>query len=343
VSGFELADSGARLTYKSFDFFENETQKAMYDLVKRARNVSGLMVRADHISWIEDLAQTYETSFPFANEVAQTFITAFFEFSQAAYGQDLGTDGALFDGNVLWTQTRLKINQLTTAPASSLADVWEAWKEFVERENSRLGYKMKFIMVSSAWTRLHLEMTIVSSTVASIGLSVGITLAAMVIFTGNIFVALYTVMTTLLSLCTLFGFTMSVLRWEFGPIEAIGMVSFVGVSVDYILHLGHAYWHSPTKLRKEKVVNALGHVGFVIVGGAVTTAGASMFLWACEIYFFVQLGILLFANTLICCFFSLFFMTALLMVGGPLGRCGTINKKTCKSLYSIYVYYRRGY
>jgi len=68
-----------------------------------------------------------------------------------------------------------------------------------------------------------------------------------------------------------------------------------------------------------------------------------MFLWACEIYFFVQLGILLFANTLICCFFSLFFMTALLMVGGPLGRCGTINKKTCKSLYQVYVYYRRGY
>ena len=39
--------------------------------------------------------------------------------------------------------------------------------------------------------------------------------------------------------CPLFGFLFGVMRYEFGAIEAIGVVTFVGMSVDYCLHLAH--------------------------------------------------------------------------------------------------------
>merc|ERR1719201_2222066 len=47
-----------------------------------------------------------------------------------------------------------------------------------------------------------------------------------------------------------------VLRWTFGAIEAIGLILFVGFSVDYTLHVAEAFHHAPM----PKVENALHHV-----------------------------------------------------------------------------------
>jgi len=325
MSGYTIGEEGPQPTYRSFDFYNSDFLEGVYLIVQRARNSSVLEMRDDHISWIEALQGLYPNSFPFNSNISYAYVDSFFRSFDASYGQDLGTDGPNFDGNILWTQVRLRTNRLTTASATDLEPLWEEWKNFVDQQNGQLGGDLQFLMISSAWTRVYLELSIVSSTLTSLALSVGITLVSMIIFTGNLLIALYTIITTTLTLCTLFGFTFSILQWEFGPIEAIGMVAFVGVSVDYILHLGHCYCHSEQSNRRDIVTNTLGNVGFVVVGGAVTTAGASMFLWACEIYFFVQLGLLLFANTVICCFYSLFFMGALLMIGGPLGICCSVG------------------
>jgi len=325
MDGYTISDEGPQPTYRSFDFYGPDFLEGLYLIVQRARNSSVLEMRDDHISWIEELQGLYPDDFPFNSDISYAYLDSFFRSYDGSYGGDLGTDGTNFDGNVLWTRVRLRTNRLTTASATDLEPLWEEWKNFVDQQNGQLHGDLQFLMIASAWTRVYLELSIVSSTLTSLALSVGITLVSMIIFTGNLLIALYTIITTTLTLCTLFGFTFSILQWEFGPIEAIGMVAFVGVSVDYILHLGHCYCHSEQTNRREIVTNTLGNVGFVVVGGAVTTAGASCFLWACEIYFFVQLGILLFANTVICCFFSLFFMASLLIIGGPLGNCCSVG------------------
>merc|ERR1711918_32234 len=59
------------------------------------------------------------------------------------------------------------------------------------------------------------------------------------------------------------------------------------------------------------------------------TAGSTVFLFFCHIWLFVQLGIMMFFNTLLALFFTFFFLSTLLMIAGPTGDCG--------DLYSIIV------
>ena len=59
------------------------------------------------------------------------------------------------------------------------------------------------------------------------------------------------------------------------------------------------------------------HIGISIIGGAVTTAGAAVFLF-CHMYLFVQLGTMMFMNTVLALFYSMVFLTAMLGVAGPM-------------------------
>ena len=70
-----------------------------------------------------------------------------------------------------------------------------------------------------------------------------------------------------------------VLKWTFGPVEAIGLILFVGFSVDYTLHVAEAFHHAPP----PKVENALRHVGKAVMSAAATTIGSAFFLFFCTV------------------------------------------------------------
>ena len=44
----------------------------------------------------------------------------------------------------------------------------------------------------------------------------------------------------------------SVLKWEFGPLEAIFLTTFVGLSMGYIVHVAHAYSRSLPGTRRQR-------------------------------------------------------------------------------------------
>ena len=114
------------------------------------------------------------------------------------------------------------------------------------------------------------------------------------------------------------------------------MTIFVGMSVDYALHMAHGYHSAHGSNRFEKVRDALTHLGISIIGGAVTTAGAAVFLFFCHMYLFIQLGTMMFMNTILALFFSLIFLSCMLMVGGPMTHMcdvyaclGAVKSKIC--------------
>jgi len=124
-------------------------------------------------------------------------------------------------------------------------------------------------------------------------------------------------MTIMGTVCTLFGFLVYVLEWEFGAIQAVGVILFVGLSVDYCLHLSHAFNEAAANSKLERITEALTQLGAAVVGGAVTTIGSVAFLFPCYIYLFVQLGVMIFVNMLLASLFTFFFLAPLLMVAGP--------------------------
>ena len=162
------------------------------------------------------------------------------------------------------------------------------------------------------------ELGIISSTVTSYLSSNAICLICVIIFTGDLLISLYAMLAIFMIVTTLMGFLFAVLGYTFGAIEAVGVTIFVGMSVDYALHMAHGYHSAHGSTRFEKIRDALTHLGISIIGGAVTTAGAAVFLFFCHMYLFVQLGTMMFMNTVLALFYSMIFLTAMLRVAGPM-------------------------
>ena len=145
----------------------------------------------------------------------------------------------------------------------------------------------------------------------------GSVLAVILVFTQNLLISLYAMLTIVLIVITLMGFLFAVAGFTFGAIEAVGVTIFVGMSVDYCLHVAHGYHSSASRTRKDKTTESLTALGVSILGAAMTTASSSAFLFPCRIYLFIQLGVMLVSNTILAVFFALVFLVAMLMIAGP--------------------------
>jgi hypothetical protein len=157
---------------------------------------------------------------------------------------------------------------------------------------------------------------------------------AICLFTKNVKMAVICTASIMAIITVLLGTMIVVLEWKFGAIEAVCVTIFVGFSVDYCLHLAHAYseehqYHS----RYLRVRAALTELGSSVFAAAVTTLGSAVPLFFCTIQVFVQMGKVVAANTVLSCTFAVFYFMPLLAILGPrpddfhpvewlLGKCG---------------------
>ena len=99
------------------------------------------------------------------------------------------------------------------------------------------------------------------------------------------------------------------LGWELGTIESICLTIVAGFSVDYVVHLAHAYTHNSgigggagtgggagaggglvLASRAERVRGALGEMGISVLSGMATSVLASVPLFMCIIMTFNKFG-----------------------------------------------------
>lgn len=132
--------------------------------------------------------------------------------------------------------------------------------------------------------------------------------------------------------CSLAFFMTVVMGWDMGALEVLGLIVFVGYSITYSLHIAHKYaQHTRASAtadsehvtrRDEAVKHALLAMTSAVAGSAVTTLGASFFLFFCTLSIFVRLAAVLFAVTFFALSFALVALPAALLVVGPMGRLG---------------------
>ena len=123
--------------------------------------------------------------------------------------------------------------------------------------------------------------------------------------------------------------------WMFQVLEALNLCLVVGVSVDYVVHLVEGYHLSDYVSRHDRMQDSLRHVGISILSGAITTLGASLFLFCAKIFFFFQFGVFIFSIILLSVLFSLFLFPALMSILGPQGLTGSFLN-LCKRQNRIY-------
>ena len=327
LKGYESKNKSKPVYYDNFDLSSSQSQRFLYSVCADARNNSALKVRSELPCWIEAFksgVEAHGSSFPVSSGLFSTALDTFFAPNSAAlktYKSDVGVQEGNSD-SIKWTVLQMKINADRTQGYLLLNNIQQLWIEHVQQISlsapATLG---PALLVSSTFTKIDTEYGIIFSTVASFLISNGICLGCVLLFTSDWKISVFVLIIINFIVITLLGFLFFVMNYSFGAIEAVGVTIFVGMSVDYSLHLGHAFHSAIAKSRKSKIRDALTTLGVSILGGAVTTGGAAVFLLFCKIYLFVQLGVMMLMNTLTAFAYTLFGLCALLVIAGPVKSC----------------------
>merc|ERR1711871_220971 len=343
--------NASKIVYsKNVDLMSMEAQAFLLDTCEKVMSQAeyDVQIREDYPCWIsafkDYVINVQGLSFPVGQAFYSTLLNNFMKWypnqqfdPSSSYSSDVGTAESEYTGHVQWVALTFRSNVDKNSGAQELLPVQQEWAKLFKKINAdNPKYVGKARMISDTFTKMDTEIGIIYSTITSFAVSNLISLICVVIFTGDLVVSVFTMCTILLIVITLMGFLFAVMGYTFGAIEAVGVTIFVGMSVDYALHMSHGYHGAHGETRYKKIRHALTHLGVSIIGGAGTTAGAAIFLFFCHMYLFIQLGTMMFMNTLLALFFSLIFLSSMLMVAGPLSHMcdvyaclGAIKNKLC--------------
>jgi predicted RND superfamily exporter protein len=180
----------------------------------------------------------------------------------------------------------------THATLKTQYDLFEGWLDKVNRDAPESANGAFHVAANSMWVWMHTQTVFVSSAVT--GMVTGTILAFVVVLlaTQQIVVAFASMLTILGVLASVLG-AMVALGWELGTIESICLTILAGFSVDYVVHLAHAFVHAEQKERSDKVRSALDEIGVSVLAGMVTSASAAVALMVCQLQFFHKFGVFL--------------------------------------------------
>ena len=122
------------------------------------------------------------------------------------------------------------------------------------------------------------------------GSMLGLLIAFIVLFlsTRKLHIAVFAILSIIAVLVGVIG-TITMLGFTLGVIESILISILAGFSVDYVIHLAHAYVHAEGDT-DERVVTAFGDMGISVFSGMLTSVLASIPLFFCTLTFFKAFG-----------------------------------------------------
>jgi len=122
-------------------------------------------------------------------------------------------------------------------------------------------------------------------------IGVAISFIVLVVSTRNFLIAFFATMSILCVLLSVIG-SITMMGWSLGTNEAILMSILAGFSVDYVVHLAHAYVEA-TGTPCERLKESFGDMGISVFSGMLTSVIASVPLLFCTISFLRKFGIFL--------------------------------------------------
>lgn len=128
----------------------------------------------------------------------------------------------------------------------------------------------------------------VQTAVQSSILGAAIAFVVLLISTRVLHIAFFASVSIVCVLVSVVG-TMVMLGWSLGSIESILIGIIAGFSVDYVVHLAHAY-ETARGDTAERVQAAFGDMGISVLNGMITSVGASIPLFFCQLTFFAKFG-----------------------------------------------------
>ena len=122
------------------------------------------------------------------------------------------------------------------------------------------------------------------------GALIGVAIAFVVLLaaTRDIIIAGLATTSILCSMMSVIGLV-TMAGWYLGSVEAILISILAGFSVDYVVHLAHAYSHNYGS-RETRVIETFSEMGSPVFSGMCTSVLASLPLFGCQLQFFFKFG-----------------------------------------------------
>merc|ERR1712048_514580 len=178
------------------------------------------------------------------------------------------------------------------------------------------------------WGWMVTQREILTAVFQSIGACLALAWLILCVATTNWIMASIALMCILVILF-LCGGVLAISGYALGIFEAIGLITVVGLAVDYSVHVCHSYNEcrfikGAPATRFQKTQHALTEMGVSVVSGAATTFLASLFLVAASFMFYYIFGLFMLMTVIWSILVSLTMLPALLCIVGPEGDRGDI-------------------
>eukprot|EP01083_Nonionella_stella_P009521 27380_1 len=199
---------------------------------------------------------------------------------------------------------------------AAMYEYYKKWDSFMADFNAGSPSSFKGIQSSSYYIRMEVEVAFLEGFVQSVAITIILCAIVMIFFTQNLYlVALVCVY--ILIICIWVVGLFGALEWPFGIIEIISVPTVVGLTIDYALHITHAYIHSPFPDRLRRTKSAINDLGSSVFASAMTTVSAMMILYFATIVIFSDLGWVVGSTTSFGVVLALFVCPPCLMYTGP--------------------------
>jgi hypothetical protein len=174
------------------------------------------------------------------------------------------------------------------------------------------------VHASAAWVRNVVEERFITGLVSSYAMSMGCEFLALCFLTRNANIAAISTLTVIVVIILMMALLIAN-GLKLGAMEAISLQIIVGLAVDYLFHLAHAYSHSTFYSPFARARYA-----FLSIGGSVLSgATASLIVSFCCIFaateVLVTVGKIIFFMTLVAFIMGSWFLLPMLMIFGTKG------------------------
>eukprot|EP00746_Dinoflagellata_sp_MGD_P031823 gnl/MRDRNA2_/MRDRNA2_17573_c0_seq2.p1 gnl/MRDRNA2_/MRDRNA2_17573_c0~~gnl/MRDRNA2_/MRDRNA2_17573_c0_seq2.p1 ORF type:complete len:414 (+),score=80.35 gnl/MRDRNA2_/MRDRNA2_17573_c0_seq2:1-1242(+) len=320
----DMCNEGSKLKTTNLGIIQHCVMQDFKDFVEA--NGFSFPVPAEHFNDGFRLFLEYEMLDPNRNITFKPFKMKYLESKVVAFPQG---------GDVMYIQVawQLTFKRRMLYEQKVMWACYDEWMEFEKRAGdvAPSGGGKPFITTEKGHaffiiTKIAKEFE--DSVIRGIIISLAIALIILIVATGNWLIGIL----ALWGIGSVTAFTIGMMfcyGWELGIIEAICSVLVVGFSVDYAVHYGisyserqeHAGTYDLGDTREDKTLHAFFELGASVVGGALTTFGASVFLFLCKQTFFRVFGIFLCTVIIGSFLFANFsFMPMLAMIGPQKGK-----------------------
>ncbi len=223
------------------------------------------------------------------------------------------------DGNVLWFITYMYGRFDSELPYTSLSPHYKVWENTIETSNmaSPMGGNRGF-QACEEWVRMRVEEQFVIGMYWNVGLTFAVSVLSTAVFLRNVNLCC-TIGVLMICLIMCIISSLAMMKVKISVVEALALSVILDLSVDYAMHIAHAYLLSKAPTRTERTKDALLERGGSVLSGAAATMGACFIPYFGKLQIFPSFSRIFMITILYSVCFVLVVLPLMLLFTGPPG------------------------